>query len=342
MAMELCTQLNYLRSLSPGKAYFYYLKGDERLPLNVDKTRIRAPKSGYAEGFSDNQFSVIDGAPQDLAYSNPQYIEECYAPPGITEIYCSFSLRINANSLKPNVCSNQATRDTLVNLAKQYRELDGYREIATRIAKNILMGSWVWRNRECRSLSIEVLMPDNQLKVENCFKLNWYGEWSKEPKACLEQLAAYIESALTDNTELYYMDVIAKLNIGSGEEVYPSQEFIDGKQEGVPSKRLAKALLDGNKETVAFHAQKIGAALQTIDDWWHTDADKPLRVNEYGADREYVIARRHPKQGNDFYQLANRSEEWIEQMNSTGEIPDDVHFMMSVLVKANVFNSRKK
>lgn len=340
--MELCNQLNYLRSLSPGKAYFYYLRDGEQRPLSIDKTRIRAPKSGYAEGFSNNQFSVIDGAPQDLAYSNPQYIEECYAPPGITEIYCSYSLRINANSLKPNVCSNETTRNTLIDLALRYKTLGGYREIATRIAKNILMGTWVWRNRECRSLSITVQMPEHQLRVENCFKLTWDDEWSKEAKACLEQLAAYIESALTDNTELYYMDVTAKFNIGSGDEVYPSQEFIDGKQEGVPSKQLAKAQLGGDKETVAFHAQKIGAALQTIDDWWHDNADKPLRVNEYGADRQYVIARRHPKQGNDFYQLVSRSEEWIEHMESTGEILDDVHFIMAVLVKANVFNNRKK
>ncbi|MGR5318503.1 type I-F CRISPR-associated protein Csy3 [Vibrio sp. DNB22_19_1] len=340
--MELCNQLNYLRSLSPGKAYFYYLKGGEKCPLRVDKTRIRAPKSGYAEGFSNNEFAIIDSAPQDLAYSNPQFIEECYAPPNITEIYCSFSLRINANSLKPNVCSNESTRDVLVSLANQYKELGGYGEIAKRIAKNILMGTWVWRNRECRSLSIEVQTPEHQLKVENCFKLTWQGDWPDEVKGCLEQLASYIESALTDNKELYYMDVIAKLDIGSGDEIYPSQEFIDGKQEGVPSKQLAKAQLDGDKETAAFHAQKVGAALQTIDDWWHENADKPLRVNEYGADREYVIARRHPRQGNDFYQLVSRSEEWLEQMNDTRVVPDEVHFIMAVLVKANVFNNRKQ
>ncbi len=43
--MELCTQLNYVRSLSAGKAYFYYLsKSGEMCPLEIDRTRLRAPK----------------------------------------------------------------------------------------------------------------------------------------------------------------------------------------------------------------------------------------------------------------------------------------------------------
>ncbi|MFA0026261.1 type I-F CRISPR-associated protein Cas7f/Csy3, partial [Vibrio sp. 10N.261.49.A5] len=84
-----------------------------------------------------------------------------------------------------------------------------------------------------------------------------------------------------------------------------------------------------------------GAALQSIDDWWHEDADKPLRVNEYGADREYVIARRHSAHGNDFYQLLRNTENWIESMTASQAIPNDVHFIMSVLIKGGLFNCSK-
>ncbi len=84
--------------------------------------------------------------------------------------------------------------------------------------------------------------------------------------------------------------------------------------------------------------KKIGAALQSIDDWWHEDADKPLRVNEYGADREYVIARRHVTLKNDFYQLLRNTENWTESMTATQAIPNDVHFIMSVLIKGGLFN----
>lgn len=72
--MELCSQLNYVRSLSPGKAYFYYLDEDNKMrPLQIDRTHLRAPKSGYSEAFSGN-FKSKNVAPQDLSYSNPQFI----------------------------------------------------------------------------------------------------------------------------------------------------------------------------------------------------------------------------------------------------------------------------
>ncbi|MBD1388392.1 MULTISPECIES: type I-F CRISPR-associated protein Csy3 [Echinimonadaceae] len=340
--MELCSQLNYCRSLSPGKAYFYYLVDGKEQPIGVDRTRIRAPKSGFSEGFEPKGMKPKDTAPQDLAYSNPQFIEECYVPPRVSEIYCDFSLRINANSLKPNVCALDETRQTLTALAELYKQRGGYGQIAKRIAKNILMGTWLWRNRTCRSLDIKVLTNDDRvITISNAFSLQWASSWKGEAQDALENLKTFIEKGLTDPKSLYYLDVNAKLAVGGGDEIYPSQEFVDSKQDGVPTKQLAKTQLNG-QETVAFHAQKIGAALQMIDDWWQPNADKRLRVNEYGADREYVIARRHPKNGNDFYQLVGRSERWVEQLEQGNEIPDEVHFIMAVLVKAGVFNGAAK
>lgn len=137
------------------------------------------------------------------------------------------------------------------------------------------------------------------------------------------------------------MDVKAKIGVGWGDEVYPSQEFLDEREDGTPTKQLATVELLNGEETAAFHGQKIGAALQSIDDWWHEDADKPLRVNEYGADREYVIARRHVSHGNDFYQLVRNTENWIETMTDSKTIPNDVHFIMSVLIKGGLFNCSK-
>lgn len=341
--MELCNQLNYVRSLSAGKAYFYHLSNDgEMCPLEIDRTRLRAPKSGYAEAYKGDKFAEKNVAPQDLAYANPQYIEECYVKPGVDDIYCAFSLRIRANSLNPDVCSDDEVRHKLSSLAKTYKELNGYSELAHRYAKNILLGTWIWRNRECRKLTIEVKTSDSEtVIIENAARLSWYGHWDEASTECLEKLTAYLTRALSDSSEYFYMDVKAKIGVGWGDEIYPSQEFLDSREDGVPTKQLATVELLSGKETVAFHGQKVGAALQSIDDWWHEDADKPLRVNEYGADREYVIARRHVTFKNDFYQLLRNTENWIESMAATQTIPNDVHFIMSVLIKGGLFNCSK-
>lgn len=341
--MELCNQLNYVRSLSAGKAYFYYLDGNgEMLPLRIDRTYLRAPKGSYAEAYKGASFKRKNVEPQDLAYANPQFIEECYVPPGISEIYCAFSLRIHANSLSPDVCSDGSVRKQLTLLADTYKRLNGYQELAHRFSKNILLGTWLWRNRECRGLSIEVQTHDDEtIAIERAQKLSWYGHWDAGSAESLERLTAYLTRALVEPTGYFYMDVKARLKVGWGDEIYPSQEFLDKKEEGHPTKQLATVELSNSQETVAFHAQKVGAALQMIDDWWHEEADKPLRVNEYGADKEYVIARRHTKYGNDFYQLIRDTEQWIEGMNLSQTIPNQVHYMMSVLIKGGLFNRSK-
>lgn len=342
--MEFCKNLNYVRSLSAGKAFFYYLDDHETMkPLVIDQTRLRAPKGGYAEMFGGSHLAIKNVDAHALAFSNPQFIEECYVPFGTNRIYCAFSLRIHANSLKPDVCSNEEIRQTLQTLARVYQELNGYQELATRIAKNILMGTWLWRNRHCRNIAIKISTSDGQkINVENSFRLSWNESWDQKSKAALEQLSNFIANALINNKACYYIDVKASLDVGWGDEVFPSQEFVDEKKSGIPSKRLARGAFSNGQETAAFHSQKIGAALQLIDDWYNEDADVPLRVNEYGADRDYLLARRHPLFNNDFYSLLSKTEHWIEQMQENKEIPHEVHFIISVLMKGGLFNCAKE
>ena len=53
--MELCKHLSYSRSLSPGKAVFFYKTADsDFVPLRVETARVVGQKSGYSEGFDAN------------------------------------------------------------------------------------------------------------------------------------------------------------------------------------------------------------------------------------------------------------------------------------------------
>ncbi|MDE1264558.1 type I-F CRISPR-associated protein Csy3 [Vibrio aestuarianus] len=340
--MELCNQLSYVRSLSPGKAYFYYLDDNKKMaPLKIDRTRLRAPKSGYAEAYSGD-FQQKNVAPQDLAFSNPQFIEECYVPPGVDNIYCAFSLRIKANSLFPDVCADSSIRLTLATLAKSYKELGGYQELAKRYAKNILMATWVWRNRECRNIEVEVRTEKDQWRIADARRLEWNGSWDSDSLKSLNGLTEYLTQALSDRSHYFNMDVKAKLSVGWGDEVYPSQEFLDTKEQGKPTKQLATTELYDGEKTAAYHKQKVGAAIQLIDDWWDECADKTLRVNEYGADQQYVIARRHSSMGHDFYSLLRNTGGYIDQMKSKQSIPNEVHYMMAVLAKGGLFNGASK
>lgn len=346
--MELCSNLNYLRSLSSGKAFFYYLDDNcNKCPLPIDRTRLRTPKSGYSEGYTGD-FKPKNLAPQDLAFPNPQYLDGCYVPLGVDDIYCFVSLRIRANSLFPEICNDNEVRHTLTQLAEVYKKLGGYEELARRYAKNILRAKWVWRNRECWNVEVEAITENQKWKIADARYLRWNEPWEEESKAVLDDLTDYLTRALSDRTQYFNMKLTARLTIGWGDEIYPSQEFMDKdlmaerKKNGLTTKKLATASFVGGEETAAYHKEKVGAALQLIDDWWDDNADKPLRVNEYGADRFSTIARRHTLQERDFYSLIVKAESFIELMTSKRKIPDDVHFIMAVLVKGGLFNGASK
>lgn len=201
------------------------------------------------------------------------------------------------------------------------------------------MGTWLFRNRGPRCLEITIATSESdKYVIKNALKLNWYSEWDEQSKKILDDLTAYLENALSDPTGYFYIDISAKMTVNCGVEIYPSQKILDTKQDGAPKKQLVTAKFENGKETVSFTGVKVGAAIQTIDDWWCDNADKILRVNEYGADGEDAIARRHPIFNNDFYHLIRNTETLIANMRSTKNIPNDVHYIMSVLVKGGLFN----
>lgn len=342
--MQLCKNLNYLRSFLAGRAAFYYLDETKTIrPITIDQTRLRTTRAGYAEMYTGDNLERKSKDQHALATANIHLIEECYVPFGVDEVYCRFSLRIQPNAFSPEVCVNEEIKNTLKQLVASFHELEGFHDIAKRISKNILMGKWLWRNRECRALTIHIdLANGEKITLENANALTWGDLWEGKAANALTRLTDYILAALTKHQAHHYMDITAIMNVGWGDELFPSQEFINEKRDGVPSKQLSRTLLEDGSQTAAFHSQKIGAALQSIDDWYADNAEYPLRVNEYGSDRQSAVAKRHPLNNNDFYQLIVQAEEWITHMEEQKTIPSEVYFIVSVLVKGGLFNCGKE
>ncbi|WP_311567884.1 type I-F CRISPR-associated protein Csy3 [Photobacterium arenosum] len=340
--MQICRHLNYVRSLSPGKAVFFYQTPErDFIPIQVETNRIRAAKSGFSEAYDKNQ-KLKNLAPQDLAYSNPQCIDACYVPPNVSEIQCRFSLRVEANSMQPDSCEDEKVRRYLSKLAFTYAQAGGYHELARRYCQNILLGAWLWRNSHTRGTLVEVLTSnENRYVISDARYLDWNAVWPEEEQAVLEGLASEMAVALSEPRQYWFADITARLKTGFCQEIHPSQKFVDGHQPGESSKQYATVQCEDGRQAACFHAEKVGAALQMIDDWWDVEADKRLRTHEYGADREYLIARRHPKNKQDFYTLLTQTAVFIRQLRKVrdngGEIPPHIHYLMAVLCKAGLF-----
>lgn len=345
--MELGRHLNYMRSLSPGKAVFFYqTEGDDFVPLPVEVNKINGQKGNFSEGY-DARFRAKKTETKELAYGNPQTIEACYVPPMVEELLCRFSLRVEASSLAPNGCDCPRANRWLIKLAEGYKQAGGFQELARRYAKNILMGSWLWRNQQTLGTEIEVITSSgNRYSIEDARQLSWQSKWSGSDAKTLASLSFEMAEALSDPTHYWFATITAKMKVAFCQEIHPSQEFTENREPGIPSKQLAKVKCRDGGLAASFHAEKIGAALQTIDDWWDDDADMPLRVHEYGANKQSIVALRHPVTGRDFYQHLRCTAYFIRQLRRCQlgdgtDVPSEIHYMMSVLIKGGLFQQGK-
>lgn len=341
--MQLPRHLSYTRSLSPSKAVFFYKTVDSDFePVQIEQNKIVGQKSGFGDAYQ-KQNVAKNLAPQDLAFGNPQTIDVCYVPPTVNELFCRFSLRIEANSIEPHVCDDPKVIYWLKRFFDTYKKHNGLNEVATRYAKNILMGNWLWRNRQSPNVDIEILTEDaSPIVVNNAQKLKWQSDWQSN-EAALINLSETIQEGLSNCQAYCYLDITAKIRNAFSQELHPSQKFIDNVEQGMSSKQLAYTQV-GDKKAASLNSQKVGAAIQTIDDWYD-DSYKPLRVHEFGADKKILVAHRTPKKRTDFYSLLPHIALYIKYMDKNGlgvgEESKCIHFIAAVLIKGGLFQRTK-
>ncbi|MCL1076916.1 type I-F CRISPR-associated protein Csy3 [Parashewanella spongiae] len=342
--MKIPTHLSYMRSLSPSPALFFY-KTDESdfNPIEVFSEGINGRMSGSAVAYNkDGKLKNVTA--NDLGHANLHASEYCYVPPKIKEFYCKFSLTIAPNSLSPYICNDQDLVMYLEKLAQCYAEKGGYQELATRYAKNILNGLWLWRNKKSPKVDISVYDFLSEQEVANTAgvqSLSWDGNWGKYHDE-LQKLSKIIAQALHNN-EACELEVVATIRNRFMQEIYPSQLL---PEENKVHKQLATTRVEDGSETTCLGRFKVGAAIQIIDDWH--GGDKPLRVSSYGSVPERLVALRTPSNKKDVYSLLPKIIDYINFLESNNlgenETSNEINYLMAMLVKGDVLGmgSEKK
>ena len=338
-----CSQLSYFRTLSPSQGVFYYESEDNEFnALIIESHKTTPSKSGFGDAYNIDG-SIKNITPQSLVYANIHELEVCYVPVGVKEVKCRFSLGVEANTLSPNVCDNPKILTTLEELAEEYKARGGYLELATRICKNIFEGNWLWRNQNSCPTSISIITENgSQFIIGNTRNLANKSpeDWSGEERGMLEGITKELANAMSDRSIFWSAEITATLKPGTAQEIHPSQLFTDQKS----SRAFLKTQLPNGDKTTSFSAFKIGAALQSIDNWWSENADYYIRVNEYGADRKRIISLRHPINENDFYTYLNQKLETYKSdlEDKSKPIKPEIHYFMSVLLKGGLFQPTKE
>ncbi len=260
----------------------------------------------------------------EIRKSNIQTVDESSLPFNSDTLKVEFSLRVMNDIGKATACNEPVFAKVVSSIVDGYQKEHGFGELAKRYALNIASGRFLWRNRAgAESVKVVVTAAGKTFMFDGYdFDIRDFDVNAQKVK----DLADIIESGLS--TKPVVLKIEAYCAIGSGQVIYPSEEFVKGEVQGNKSKVLYQ--INGQ---AALHSQKIGNALRTIDTWHpHAAEVGAIAVDPYGAVTTSGEAYRQPKANMDFYKIFDR---WTLK----GEKPEveQQHFVMAMLIRGGVF-----
>lgn len=341
--LKTASVLAFERKLDPADALFHAGRWEDRDDSNNWPAVAIGEKS--VRGTISNRLKTKeqDPAKLDAAIENPnlQTVDVATLPNDADTLRVRFTLRILGGAGSPSACNNADYQSKLGETVRQYIEEQGFAELARRYAYNLANGRFLWRNRmgsEQVEVRIRHLIQGAESSVWTFDALalslrNFTASGDAERN--LTQLAAAVELGLSGQAYVL-LEVTAYARMGSGQEVYPSQELIldRGSTRGQKSKTLYQVA-----DVAAMHSQKIGNALRTVDTWYPDEGENlgPIAVEPYGSVTSQGKAYRQPKVKMDFYNLLDG---WVLK----DKVPpvEQQHYVMANLIRGGVFGETEK
>lgn len=310
--------------------FFQQDSNNAKTPLLIQEKSVRGTISNRLKNATANDPAKLDAK---IEVANLQRVDAAMLDNDKDTLIIKWSCKVLPFAGQPSICNDREYQKVLTDTINGHIAEHGFSELAYRYANNILNGRWLWRNRvAAQSIEIKIALngaePNEVIDVcdAKAYSLNVFIKDDNNVK----KLAGWIEAGLLGKQFIIF-EVTAKLNMGLGQEVYPSQELIldTGK-----TKSKVLYVKDGQ---AGMHSQKISNAIRTIDTWYEADAKFPIAIEPYGSVTTMGHAFRQPSQKNDFYTLFDN---WI----LTSEKPriEDQYYIIAILIRGGVFGASGK
>ncbi|MCX8617089.1 type I-F CRISPR-associated protein Csy3 [Gilliamella sp. B2923] len=324
--------LAFERSLDISDAIFAQQNSqdDKKLtPVRLSQKSVRGTISNRLKNATANDPAKLD---TEIQNPNLQTVDVAALDADKDILVVKWSCKVLPFLGAPSVCNDINYQEELTKITQSYIKSVGMKTLAKRYAINILNGRWLWRNRmAAEQISISIYRKDNDKPIIEINDIKQYqlNSFDYDDKS-VNELTSLIEAGLLGE-EFVIFNIQAKLKMGLGQEVYPSQELILD-----TGKEKSKVLYEKN-EQAAMHSQKISNAIRTIDTWYDEKAEFPIAIEPYGAVTTMGHAFRQPKQKHDFYTLFDN---WVLK----GEKPslEQQHYVIAVLIRGGVFGASGK
>ncbi len=336
--------LAFQRSLVVGDAIFYnVLEEGVKVPVPVVRHGIRGTQNQLkAEKAGVNQEA-------EGHVSNIQETDSAKLRSDTSILRIEFDVKGLDLSESLFACAHGAEKDDAQTFKKSLEQFleknkkERIEELACRVARNILNGRWLWRNRiAASSIVIRVTDSTKELLAEvDPFSIPFkeFGNYSEVEKKVAAVLARGFEGLKDEGDTTLYVE--AELDFGvKGAEVFPSQKYLTEKGDKEDDSNVTRVLYTArlrDEEVAAFRDQKVANALRTFDTWYpeYAEVGRPIPIEPCGADltdskfyRSNTLA-----QGTNAYSLFLRLDK-----NDFTE-PESL-FLLSMLIRGGVFATK--
>lgn len=321
------------------------LKTQEKYSSN-HLTPVLIDEKGYL-GTISNSFKsqqeyqkAVDTGKKSPLNANPGRQDTAFLSPDKDILVLRGSVKFVNNYHFPSLADNKEQKDLYVKFIEKYKAEFTLKDVVTRYVKNLVSGKILWRNKYGfdKTLFIDVKgVKNNQQFIFNCDDVNL--DFSKnlfnkeEDNNNLNKLVSLIVDAIDKKDGFIILNINYFINVGFGATLYPSQSFVESKEEN-KGKYLAYQKISEGKQAI-LHSQKVGNAIRTIDTWYEDGADA-IPVEVYGVLVTQREARR-PGGKNSFFDYFE-PKSFAKFINSYEEQKaDDKHYMMAMFIKGGVF-----
>jgi len=298
-------------------------KTDGWRAIQINKKSVRGTISNRFKAAEVSDPTKMDAKIQN---ANIQTVDAATLPFDADTLRVTFTLRVLGDLATPSACNRPDYQAKLVGKINGYIEQYAFTELANRYAENIANGRFLWRNR-VGAEKVEVRVT-HEKETWTFDSYNYDLRQFSAPSGDLVKLAEVIRQGLL-GIKVAFVTVNAFVCLGTGQEVFPSQEMV------MDSKDKFLYHLNG---VAAMHSQKIGNALRTIDTWYPDVAEfGPIAVEPYGSVTNRGTAYRQPIDKIDFYNLFDA---WVEKDKEPSEIQQ--HYVIATLIRGGVFGKADK
>ena len=325
------------KCILPSAGTFYGATWEERhsnaAPLTIEEKTVRGTMSHHIKAAVASDPLKLQ---KEVEKANIQTIDDCSLSAAQDTLIAKFSVNFLPCKDGLEACNNPEYASKHSEFVDTFSQDNGFDVLAERYAYNVASARVLWKNRiGAEKIEVTITHQEFDSNDVSTWVFDGYTMGSiDEPNANISEFAQTISKALSGESPYALFNVTVAVKRGSGQCVFPSQEFIQNKTDNKESK---KKVLYSTGGIAGLHDQKIGNAIRNIDTWYpeFDEFQRAIPVEVYGAVTNLSKAFRSPVSGTDYHSL-------MKKMTQGESLSDhERYYIAAMFIRGGVLGTEK-